>query len=151
MAMTYYPLKKYLILKYDNQYSKRIYKGIASNSPRMLPNKSSQLVLKLEDICLTMFGLDLLMKFLEKEYSRENLLFIIEITLLQRSIYQHIEHNKRLYIAHNIDLNKMANCIFILPSICPKSTIVDEGYDNIIENYNNNNNNNMILSYKQRE
>lgn len=118
---------------------------------KALNNNNNRIVLRLEDICLTMFGLDLLMKFLEKEYSRENMLFIIEVTLLQKSILQHIEHNKRQYAKQNIDLSAIASSIFILPSTCPKSTIVENDYEEIIEKYGNSTSNGQILSYAQRE
>eukprot|EP01084_Bolivina_argentea_P142687 250642_1 len=135
MTMTYYPLKKYLIL--NNNYFRIQYSSTTSSlsldSPRMLSDKHNPLLLKLESICLTMFGMDLLMKFLEKEYSRENLLFIIEVTLLQKSIYEHIKNNGRFYIKQNIDLNKIGNCIFMLPSTCPQSAIINDDYDTIID------------------
>ena len=89
------------------------------------------------------------MKFLEKEYSRENLLFIIEVTLLQKSILEHLEHNQRQYAKQNINLSAIASNIFILPSTCPKSTLVEADYENIIEKYGGNNG--QILSFAARE
>merc|ERR1719461_1386141 len=103
----------------------------------------------IQEVCLTMFGMDLLMKFLEGEYSRENLLFIIEVTLLQRSIHEHINNNQRQYAKQNIDLSEVY--FFRLPSTCPKSTLVEAEYEAEIQKYGEQKSGGRILTFIARE
>jgi len=152
MIMTWWPLKKFVYIDGAAPVPNRVRDSSTSvRPPEMAGFKEPRFSLKLQDICLSMFGLDLLMKFLEKEYSRENLLFIVEVTLLQKSIRSHVESYSRLYAKQAIDVNEMSNSMFVLPSTCPESTIVEVENQEMIEKYSQANFGNMMIGPHQRK
>ncbi len=95
------------------------------------------------------------MDALKRQYSQEHLLFIIEISLYQRAIYEHIHLNKfqPQYKAQNIDTHALKQMFLKLPSACPKSSIVEEDYENVIQTYGElvKTTPTQILSYGQRK
>jgi len=158
MMMTWWPLQQYMVHEDTMEH----YKGGRIEPTAMMQTKSNSVdttapsttevdaaTVSIQEVCLTMFGMDLLMKFLEGEYSRENLLFIIEVTLLQRSIHEHIGNNQRQYAKQNIDLSEVY--FFRLPSTCPKSTLVEAEYEAEIQKYGEQQSNGRILTFIARE
>eukprot|EP01084_Bolivina_argentea_P126250 223562_1 len=134
MRMTWYPLKQYII-----------------NTTDYVPFDTDA-SLHLQHILCSMFATDLLMDGLKRQYSQENLLFIIEISLYQRAVFEHLNFNKFQphYVSQNIDLNALYERLQTLPTTCPKSSIVEGNYDDIIEKYGRLLSS-QILSFVQRE
>merc|ERR1712172_474731 len=106
--MTWYPIKQFIVdsnTQSNTNYKvmpKAISVSVSENDRAPSDGNVDPSAVSIQEICLAMFSMDLLMKFLEREYSRENLLFIVEVTLLQRAMYEHIEHNQRQYAQQNI-------------------------------------------------
>eukprot|EP01084_Bolivina_argentea_P190742 327686_1 len=122
MCITWYPLKKY----------------VYTVEPTNDDSGHLQLLhIQLEEIMCSMDAIDLLMKWVQKEYSQENLLFVIEITLFQSEIVKFIQfnHGQPQLKKYDINLHELNQKLMQIPTTCPQSSIVEEEYEDVIDKY----------------